>query len=94
MVAKVGLKGGANLSYVPKDEWNKLSQSEKDKHNEGRKAQKACRLAKGGGGGGGGNGNKAKSKDKKSKWKDKCGFNKLIKKAVDCQIKALSKNPT
>ena len=69
-VAKVGLEGGTNLSYVPKDEWNKLSQSEKDEVNTGREAQKkACRLAKGGekGGGGGGNGNKAKSKDKKSK---------------------------
>ena len=91
MVAKVGLKGGANLSYVPKDEWNKLSQLEKDKIDAGRKAQKACRLAKGGdkGGGGGGNGDKAKSKDKKLKWKDKRGINKLVKKAVDCQVKAL-----
>ena len=67
LVAKVDLEGGANLSYVPKDEWNKLSQSEKEKIDEGRKAQKARRLAKGGGGGGGGgsNGDKAKSKDKK-----------------------------
>ena len=62
------LKGRANLSYVLKDEWNKLSQSEKEKIYAGRKAQKACLLAKGGdeGGGGGSNGNKAKSKDKKS----------------------------
>ena len=64
LVAKVGLEGGANLSYVPKDEWNKLSQSEKDKIDAGRKAWKASRSAKGGdkGGGGGGNGDKAKSK--------------------------------
>ena len=91
LVAKVGLEDGVNLSYVPKDEWNKLSQSEKDKINVGRKAWKASRSAKGRdkGGGGGRNGNKAKSKDKKSKWKDKCGINKLVKKAVDRQVKAL-----
>ena len=28
-------------------------------------------------------------KKKKSKWKDKRGINKLFKKAVDCQVKAL-----
>ena len=61
-VPKVGLEGGVNLRYVPKDEWNKLSQSEQDEINAGREAQKkARRLAKGGdkGGGGGRNGNKA-----------------------------------
>ena len=90
-VAKVGFEGGENLSYVPKDEFNKLSQSEKDKIDAGRKAWKASRSAKGGdeGGGGGGNGNKAKSKYKKLKWKDKRGINKLFKKEVDCQVKAL-----
>ena len=36
MVAKVGLEGGANLSYVLKDDWNKLSQSEKDEIDAGR----------------------------------------------------------
>jgi hypothetical protein len=30
-----------------------------------------------------------KSKDKKSKWKDKRGINKLVKKALDRQVKAL-----
>ena len=37
-VAKVGLKGGANLSYIPKEEWLKLSQLEKDKIDAVRKA--------------------------------------------------------
>ena len=48
LVLKVGLKGGANLSYVPNNEWNKLSQMEKDKINAGRKDWKASRSAKGG----------------------------------------------
>ena len=89
-VAVVGQ--GPNLSYVPKDEWNKLSQSEKDAVDEGRKAEKACRQEQGGGGGkgggGGGSGTKPKSKDKKAKWA-KCGFIKHLNKAVDCRIKAL-----
>jgi len=91
----VGIKGGANLSYVPKEEWNKLSQTQRDKIDEGRKAQKARRLAKGngggkGGGGGGGSGKtKVKDKDKSAKWK-KRGIAKLINKAVDRKIKALN----
>ncbi len=94
-VSVVGIKGGANLSYVPKEEWNKLSQTQRDKIDEGRKAQKACRLAKGngggkGGGGGGGSGKtKVKDKDKSAKWK-KRGISKLINKAVDRKIKALN----
>ena len=74
-VAVVGQ--GPNLSYVPKDEWKELSQSEKDAVDEGRKAEKACCQEQGGGGGkgggGGGGGTKPKSKDKKAK-RAKRGF--------------------
>ena len=80
--------------HVPKAEWDALSQAQKDEVDEGRKAQKARRSAKGDGGGkgsGGGGGGKAKGKDKdkSAKWK-KRGIAKLINKAVDRKIKALS----
>jgi hypothetical protein len=93
-ISAFGTDGGLNLSYVPKAEWDALSQAQKNEVDDGRKAEKARRLAKGGGGGkgsgGGGNGKaKGKDKDKSAKWK-KRGLNKLVNKAVDRKIKALS----
>ena len=83
--------GGPNLSYIPKDQWLKLSREERDEIDAGRKAQKASR-GKGGknDGGGGGGGGGGKYKGKKATWK-KGGVAKLINKAVDRKIKALSK---
>jgi len=95
-VSAVGIEGAPSLSYVPKEEWNNMTQAQKDEIDAGRKAQKARRSAKGegggkGGGGGGGGGGKNKGKDnaKSAKWK-KRGIAKLISKAVDRKIKALS----
>ena len=74
-VSAVGIEGAPSLSYVPKEEWNNMTQAQKDEIDAGRKAQKARRLAKGegggkGGGGGGGGGGKNKGKDnaKSAKW--------------------------
>ena len=93
-ISAVGIEGGLNLSYVPKAEWDAMSQAQKDEVDAGRKAKKARRLAKGDGGGkgsGGGGSDKAKGKDKdkSAKWK-KRGIAKLINKAVDRKIKALN----
>ena len=96
-IGAVGTDSGLKLSYIPKDQWHSLSQSEQAEVKAGRDAKRAHCLAEGRGGKGGGGGEKVKetkSKNKNFKFKDKCGFNKAVKKEVTCQVKALLQKPT